>query len=85
MVMGKGKLPKINRFVNYHFPYLRYLKSKMANEKIRLRWKSYFRKEFLSVLDNSFDFVLFSWCGIDAASHAGRKRILAEVRRVLHI
>ena len=35
--------------------------------------------------DNSFDFVLFSWCGIDAASHAGRKRILAEVRRVLHI
>lgn len=33
--------------------------------------------------ESSFDFVLFSYNGIDAVSHEGRKRILMEVRRVL--
>jgi len=33
--------------------------------------------------DSSFEFVLFSYNGIDAVGHAQRLRILAEVRRVL--
>ena len=33
--------------------------------------------------ESFFDFVLFSWNGIDNVSHEGRKKILAEVRRVL--
>jgi ubiquinone/menaquinone biosynthesis C-methylase UbiE len=33
--------------------------------------------------DGEFDFVLFSWSGIDCVNHEDRLRILAEVRRVL--
>jgi ubiquinone/menaquinone biosynthesis C-methylase UbiE len=33
--------------------------------------------------DRSFDFVLFSFNGIDYVSHEDRRRVLAEVRRVL--
>ena len=33
--------------------------------------------------DASFDFVLFSYNGIDSMSHTGRLEVLAEVRRVL--
>lgn len=33
--------------------------------------------------DDSFDFVLFCWNGIDAVSHEDRKKVFAEVRRVL--
>jgi ubiquinone/menaquinone biosynthesis C-methylase UbiE len=37
----------------------------------------------LSAVEGPFDFVLFSFNGIDASSHEDRARILAEVRRVL--
>jgi len=33
--------------------------------------------------DDSFDFVLFCWNGIDAVSHEDRKKVFLEVRRVL--
>lgn len=33
--------------------------------------------------DSSFDFALFSHCGIDAIDHAGRLEVFREVRRVL--
>jgi len=32
--------------------------------------------------DNSFDFVLFSWCGIDFVA-GNRQKILHEIRRVI--
>jgi SAM-dependent methyltransferase len=37
----------------------------------------------LSTVEGEFDFVLFSFNGIDAVGHEDRLRILAEVRRVL--
>jgi SAM-dependent methyltransferase len=37
----------------------------------------------LSPIDGSFDFVLFSFNGIDAVGHEDRLKILSEVRRVL--
>ncbi len=37
----------------------------------------------LAAVDGEFDFVLFSFNGIDAVGHEERLRILAEVRRVL--
>ena len=37
----------------------------------------------LSAVGKDFDFVLFSFNGIDAASHDERRQILSEVRRVL--
>ena len=33
--------------------------------------------------DGYFDFVLFSWCGIDYVPHEDRLRILSEIRRLL--
>jgi|SRR5665648_108958 len=33
--------------------------------------------------DNYFDFVLFSWCGIDYVDHEGRQKILGEIRRII--
>ena len=33
--------------------------------------------------DNYFDFILFSWCGIDYAEHDNRLKILTEIHRVL--
>jgi ubiquinone/menaquinone biosynthesis C-methylase UbiE len=33
--------------------------------------------------DNYFDFVLFSWCGIDYVAHEDRQKILSEIRRVI--
>jgi ubiquinone/menaquinone biosynthesis C-methylase UbiE len=33
--------------------------------------------------DGEFDFILFSWSGIDCVNHGDRLRILAEVKRVL--
>ena len=33
--------------------------------------------------DNYFDFVLFSWCGIDYVDHEDRQKILGEIRRVI--
>jgi len=33
--------------------------------------------------DGYFDFVLFSWCGIDYVSHEDRLKILSEIRRLL--
>ena len=37
----------------------------------------------VSLGDASFDFVLFSFNGIDTMPHAQRLQVLAEVRRVL--
>lgn len=33
--------------------------------------------------DASFDFILFSWSGIDCVDHEGRLKVLAEIRRLL--
>ena len=33
--------------------------------------------------DGNFDFILFSWCGIDYVDHEDRLKILSEIRRVL--
>lgn len=33
--------------------------------------------------DGEFDFVMFSWSGIDCVSHEDRLKVLAEIRRVL--
>ncbi len=35
--------------------------------------------------NNYFDFILFSWCGIDYAEHDVRLKILSEIHRVLKI
>ena len=35
--------------------------------------------------DGYFDFVLFSYCGIDYVSHEDRLKILSEIRRILRI
>lgn len=40
-------------------------------------------RELSDFADGEFDFVMFSWSGIDCVNHEDRLRVLAEVRRVL--
>jgi SAM-dependent methyltransferase len=40
-------------------------------------------RSLIGFADGEFDFILFSWSGIDCVNHSDRLRVLAEVKRVL--
>jgi len=50
---ARSRLSKIKGSVTYRFPYVRHLKYRIAHERLKRNWKSHYRGELSSLLNDS--------------------------------
>jgi ubiquinone/menaquinone biosynthesis C-methylase UbiE len=88
--VGGGRTTKF--FADLAKEYIGIDYSPLMIEAAKRRFKDYSKKVSFLTLDardmhlfptGYFNFVLFSWCGLDYVNHEDRIRILKEIRRVL--
>jgi len=68
--------------IDYSSNMIKACKKKFSNYPKLLSFMAMDARDLTFFADGFFDFVLFSWCGIDYVSHEDRLKILMEIRRV---
>ncbi len=68
--------------IDYSNNMVKACRKKFAKYPKQLSFLTMDARNLVNFNDGFFDFVLFSWCGLDYVNHEDRLRILMEIRRV---